>query len=58
MDIVPARKATMFGGRVRQPYARVDFIPQSGIMNSATELTATHNGRRGGKTGQGKTKFY
>ncbi len=29
--VVPARQATWAGGPVRQPYAAVDFVPQSGI---------------------------
>ncbi len=30
--VVQARQATLAGGTVRQPYARVDYIPQSGTM--------------------------
>jgi hypothetical protein len=37
MSVVPARKATEAGGTVRQPYADVNYIPQSGTMNLATE---------------------
>jgi hypothetical protein len=36
--VVLARQTTWDGGPVRQPYAGVDFIRQSGFMNSATGL--------------------
>ncbi len=34
--VVPARQAAKAGLPVRQPYAGVNFIPQSGTMNLAT----------------------
>ncbi len=34
-----ARQATYAGGPGRQPYARVDYIPQSGTRNFDTVLT-------------------
>ncbi len=45
--VVTARQATEAGGPVRQPYAEVNYIPQSGTKNLATgvetvvELTPT-----------------
>jgi hypothetical protein len=36
--VVPARRATWAGGPVRQPYAMVYNIPQSGTKNFASEL--------------------
>ncbi len=35
--VVPARQAAYAGGPVRQSYARVNYIPQSGTMNLAQE---------------------
>jgi hypothetical protein len=38
--VVPSRQQPMYPGvPVRQPYARVDYIPQSGTKNSATDPT-------------------
>ncbi len=33
----PARQATYVDGPIRQPYAGVNYIPQSGTLNLATE---------------------
>jgi hypothetical protein len=36
--VVPARQATLAGGPLRQPYARVDFIPQPWTKNVASDI--------------------
>ncbi len=35
--VIPACQATYAGGPVRQPYATVDYIPQSGTKNLVSE---------------------
>ncbi len=44
--VVAAREAKEAGGPIRQPYARVDYIPQSGTKNLASvpaEFTSLRN---------------
>jgi hypothetical protein len=40
--VVPARQATKAGGPVPQPYARVDYIPQSRIKNWVSDPWIFH----------------